>query len=114
MSEMTEEEINQLTPKKVAFIIDGEVVDIVGTDERLAAIFLSQPTMVDVTGPDGSSTTDIGYSYDQITGEFREPKPYESWIFDQERSRWRAPVEFPIDGRSYTWDEETISWNLQS
>lgn len=36
-------------PIKVAFIIDGKVVDVLHTDERLAAIFLSDPVVIDVT-----------------------------------------------------------------
>lgn len=45
------EEQNQsnLPPIKLAFIIDGEIVDILHTDERLAAIFTSNPLIVDVT-----------------------------------------------------------------
>jgi hypothetical protein len=38
-----------LPPVKIAFVIDGEVIEILHTDERLAAIFLSQPTIVDIT-----------------------------------------------------------------
>jgi hypothetical protein len=38
-----------LPPVKIAFVIDGEVVDVLHTDDRLAAIFLSQPTILDVT-----------------------------------------------------------------
>lgn len=40
---------NDMPPHKIAFIIDGEVVDVLHTDERLAAIFLSDPQVVDVT-----------------------------------------------------------------
>ena len=36
-------------PVKIAFIIDGKVVDVLHTDERLAAIFLSDPVVIDVT-----------------------------------------------------------------
>lgn len=39
----------ELPPHKIAFIIDGEVVDVLHTDERLAAIFLSDPEVIDVT-----------------------------------------------------------------
>ncbi len=48
-------EINQvpadtnLPPIKLAFIIDSKVVDILNTDERFAAIFLSNPVIIDVT-----------------------------------------------------------------
>lgn len=36
-------------PIKVAFVIDGKVVDVLHTDERLASIFLSDPVVIDVT-----------------------------------------------------------------
>jgi hypothetical protein len=114
MTETTEQEIQDSTPKKLAFVLDNKVVDVLRTDERLAAIFLSQPIVVDVTGPDGSPTTETGYNYDPITGNFFSNKPFESWTFDQELGRWKAPVDFPIDGRSYHWNEESLSWILES
>jgi hypothetical protein len=33
----------------IAFIIDGEVVSILNTDERMAAVLLSNPIIVDIT-----------------------------------------------------------------
>lgn len=42
-------ETQQMPPMKIAFVIDGEVVDVLHTDERLAAIFLSDPKIIDVT-----------------------------------------------------------------
>jgi hypothetical protein len=36
-------------PVKIAFIIDNQVVDVLHTDDRLGAIFLSDPVTVDVT-----------------------------------------------------------------
>lgn len=44
---------DQLPPVKLAFIIDGKVVDIIHTDERFAAIFLSNPLILDVTPEEG-------------------------------------------------------------
>lgn len=38
-----------LPPKKVAFVLDGVIQDILHTDERLASILLSEPLMVDVS-----------------------------------------------------------------
>jgi hypothetical protein len=43
----------ELPPVKLAFIIDGTVVDIIHTDERFAAIFLSNPLVLDVTPEEG-------------------------------------------------------------
>ena len=57
-----------LPPVKIAFIIDGEVVDVLHTDERLGAIFLSEPVIVDVTDKLESAT--VGATYDAATGKF--------------------------------------------
>ena len=46
---MTTSENPTLPPVKIAFIIDGIVVDVLHTDDRLGAIFLSEPTIVDVS-----------------------------------------------------------------
>ena len=64
---------NAIPPIKLAFIIDNEVVDILHTDERLAAIFLSNPIVVDVTGTDGSVIAVVGSGYDPETGAFTAP-----------------------------------------
>lgn len=38
-----------LPENKVAFILDGKVVDVFHTDDRLASILLSNPTIVNAT-----------------------------------------------------------------
>lgn len=42
-----------LPPIRLAFVIDGVVQDIINTDERLAAILLSDPIVIDVTVAEG-------------------------------------------------------------
>ena len=59
---------HDLPPVKIAFIIDGTVIDVLHTDERLAAIFLSEPTIVDVT--DNINEAQIGATYDAATKKF--------------------------------------------
>jgi len=61
-----------LPPNKVAFIIDNQVVDIIHTDDRLAAIFLSEPLMVDVT--DVEDGVFISSTYNPETGVFTAPQ----------------------------------------
>jgi len=46
---MTEEHTPEMPPIKIAFVLDGKVADVLHTDERLASIFLSEPTIVDAT-----------------------------------------------------------------
>lgn len=68
---------NKLPPVKIAFVIDGKVVDVLHTDERLASIFLSQPTVVDVTDPtsDAGAKAAPGDYYDAETGKFSPVPP---------------------------------------
>jgi hypothetical protein len=40
---------NTNTHPVIAFVLDGEIVSILNTDERMAAILLSNPIIVDIT-----------------------------------------------------------------
>ena len=50
-------------------------------------------------------------SYNVEHDAFIHPKPFESWILNDD-ARWEAPTASPQDGNSYTWNEETLSWEL--
>jgi hypothetical protein len=54
----------------------------------------------------------IGYTYDQTRDAFIAPKPYNSWILNEDTCRWEAPVAMPTDDNKYTWNEATVSWDL--
>jgi hypothetical protein len=51
-----------------------------------------------------------GYTYDQEKDAFIAPKPFDSWILNEENCQWEAPIAYPNDGKSYIWDESTTSW----
>ena len=52
----------------------------------------------------------ISYTYDRDRDAFIPPKPYESWLLNEDTCLWEAPVPYPDDGKFYTWDEDTQSW----
>jgi hypothetical protein len=54
----------------------------------------------------------IGFTYDQEKDAFIPPKPYPSFILNEDTCLWEAPVAKPTDGQIYTWNEETTSWDL--
>ena len=29
------------------------------------------------------------------------------------KSEWAAPIDYPNDGNSYIWDEESVNWILK-
>ncbi len=53
----------------------------------------------------------IGYSYDATRDAFIPPKPYASWLLNDETCLWDAPVAMPTDGGRYTWNESTQAWD---
>ena len=53
----------------------------------------------------------VGYTYDEGRDAFIAPKPFPSWVLDEDKAQWKAPVKYPTDGSLYTWNEETQSWN---
>ena len=54
----------------------------------------------------------IGYSYDQTRDAFIPPKPFDSWILNEDTCLWEAPVAKPEDDNEYNWNEEKTSWDL--
>jgi hypothetical protein len=54
----------------------------------------------------------IGDSYDAVRDAFIAPKPFNSWVLNEETCLWESPTPYPVDENSYTWDEDTTSWVL--
>jgi len=52
----------------------------------------------------------IGYTYDAGRDAFIPPKPFESWLLDDDTCLWGAPVPYPTDGNPYTWNENQQAW----
>ena len=52
----------------------------------------------------------IGFTYDEERDAFIPPKPFESWVLDEDSCLWEAPIPYPEDGNAYTWDEESGAW----
>lgn len=52
----------------------------------------------------------IGFTYDKDRDAFIPPKPFKSWILNEDSCLWEAPVPCPDDGKIYRWDEDTTNW----
>jgi hypothetical protein len=62
----------------------------------------------------------IGYTYDQTRDAFIAPKPFNSWILNEDTCTWEAPVTKPqltqeqIDNKNYyTWNEKILNWEIE-
>ena len=67
----------------------------------------------------------IGYTYDETRDAFIPPKPFNSWVLNENTCQWQSPIPYPITntqnkvntlGESindlYKWNEQTLSWDL--
>ena len=58
----------------------------------------------------------LGYTYDAGRDAFIPPKPYPSWVLNEDTCLWESPVPYPTDvgteenPKRYTWDEEAVNW----
>lgn len=65
-------------------------------------------------------TVHISYDVSEMSDEEKQhkinefientPKPYTSWVLDEEMLCYVPPIPMPEDGLLYTWDEEEIGW----
>ena len=52
----------------------------------------------------------IGYTYEADRDAFIPPKPFASWLLNEDTCLWDAPTPYPSDGGMYRWDEDTLAW----
>ena len=51
----------------------------------------------------------IGYTYNADIDAFVPPKPFASWLLNEETAQWNAPVAMPEEGM-WSWDEDAGQW----
>jgi hypothetical protein len=60
----------------------------------------------------------IGYQYDQTRDAFIAPKPFNSWILNEDTCLWNAPVAKPTEeleeNQYYSWNESIINWEIKN
>ena len=52
----------------------------------------------------------IGFVYDAQRDAFIAPKPYPSWVLNEQTCFWESPVPLPEDEKQYRWDEDSTQW----
>ena len=60
----------------------------------------------------------IGYHYDQARDAFIAPKPFNSWILNEDTCRWKSPVAMPTteleNNQYYSWNESILNWEIKT
>jgi hypothetical protein len=60
----------------------------------------------------------IGYTYDEDRNAFIPPKPFNSWILNEDTCNWEAPVSKPTEeletNEYYSWNDSIINWEVKT
>jgi hypothetical protein len=60
----------------------------------------------------------IGYTYDENRDAFIQPKPFNSWILNEDTCLWESTVAKPTEeleeNEYYSWNESIINWEIKS
>jgi len=54
----------------------------------------------------------ISFRYDEDLDAFIPPKPFTSWILNEDTCQWESPTPMPTGDTPSMWDEETQDWVL--
>src|SRR3990167_2028292 len=52
----------------------------------------------------------IGYTYDEARDAYISPKPFPSWVLNEETGQYDPPISHPKDGKNYGWNEDKRVW----
>jgi hypothetical protein len=94
---------------------DGIVIECIVADQDFIDSYIdtSAGTWLE-TREDGSirkNYAGIGFTYDAQNDAFIAPKPFESWVLNEETFIWECPVAYPDDGNRYNWNETDQQWD---
>lgn len=62
------------------------------------------------TGEFRKNFASVGFIYDEYRDAFIKPKPYNSWILNEDTCVYEAPTPYPNDEKNYFWDEKNLEW----
>ena len=53
----------------------------------------------------------IGFTYDESRDAFIAPKPFNSWVLNEDTCIWNAPTAMPVvEGKTFIWVEDDLNW----
>ena len=104
--------------QRVVVIHDNELLDENGQENEMLGIAFCQNLFggtwiqTSYNGTIRKNFAGAGYQYDTVRDAFVAPKPFDSWVLNEDTCKWDAPVTYPADGLSYIWNETIQNWEL--
>ena len=101
---------NNIVTEVIVGIDETELIEGL-TPEEWYGNFRGQPCVrTSYNGNIRKNYAGIGYTYDAVRDAFIAPKPFASWLLDEDTCQWKAPVPYPNDESFCVWDEENQDW----
>lgn len=98
---------------------DTDGTQVGGSSEAWEAFYAALPWFAGLTckrtsynGKIRKNYAGIGYTYDAARDAFIPPKPFNSWVLDEDTCQWQAPTPMPTDGKFYRWVEDNLNWQV--
>lgn len=111
-------EIDQFGKVKRVIVVDNkDTADALGVEkEHIGAAFCEKLfggvwKQTSYNGNFRKNYAGIGYDWDEARNAFVPPKPFASWVLDENTCQWKAPIPMPTDGKMYSWNEGTQAWD---
>ena len=111
-------EIDQFGKVKRVIVVDNkDTADALGVEkEHIGAAFCEKLfggtwKQTSYNGNFRKNYAGIGYDWDEARNAFVPPKPFASWVLDENTCQWKAPIPMPTDGKMYSWNESTQAWD---
>ena len=90
--------------------IDGQESEQAGIDFLTNLYGHSSWKQTSYNGSFRKNYAGVGHIYDYARDAFIPPKPFNSWVLNEDTCIWEAPNQYPNDGKAYNWSELTTSW----
>lgn len=100
--------VNVIVVNNNELLVDGIEVESKGS-EFCQSLFGGDWIQTSYNGTIRKQYAGIGYSYDESADVFIVPQPFPSWSLDANYD-WQAPIDYPADGKHYSWDEANQVW----
>jgi hypothetical protein len=98
-------------------VVNNDVITVDGQEsEQVGVDFLSDLhghtnwKQTSYNGTFRKNYAGIGYEYDASRDAFISPKPWISWVLNEETCQWEAPIPYPQNGKLYSWFEPNQEW----
>lgn len=103
---------NNIVTEVISGIDESELID-GKSPEEFYSVFRNQVCKrTSYNGNIRKNFAGIGFTYDSSRDAFIPPKPFDSWLLDEDTCQWLSPSQKP-DNKNYFWDEENICWKAE-